>query len=553
MKKIFVVAICALSAVGMLAADGVGIIEKPAGEKVLGTFEALACNESFLGIQVQKVVGPTDVVWNRAEGRVYIKNIVPGLSDAYVVGTISADGKGVEVSLPQQVAQAGVDETQTSYPVFVSIMTRVPDYDGTSFAPEADATKNIARYACAEDGTLTLTSPVTAEVDTDPSGLPIFPQSYLGAFIRAPKSVFDTLDPGEEDVTVDQWYSSVGTFTQTIAPLPADLVYNTIPDDLTWDDSWRIVSVNGDGQMCSVAISGNDFYIRHLADELPEGVIKGVLADGKVTFPNRQFMGVAEKFGGNYLFFLGADYEEEYDPYFGSMMRFSMNNEDVVMRWDADKNTLTQLGEKKGFIVNGTLESIMLYKGFANPVVALQTEEDVNAAPLPPTVEAFIPGSGGFPGFVKISYHLTNVNQAILDPQRLYYSIYVNGEKVIFTPEKYGVPEETDRIPFTYTDAQNGSIYSTATGAMIDIYQDDIYTIGAQAIYQADRHTYYYSTIDTLEVAGLSTVETGTEATAVRYYDLQGRPVETPAAGQFLIKVSTMSDGTVNTSKLIAK
>lgn len=529
-------------------ADTPAVIENPRGEQMLANYASLSCTNSLFGIQVQQLSGPTDVVWNRDAGKVYIKNIVAGLSNGYVEGALSNDGKTVSVSLPQVVAYAVPEGTQDRYPIYVSVMHRVDDMDGDAFISEADAAKNVAVYAVSDRQELTLVSPVTEAVETAPSGLPIFPYEYITTFIRAPKSLFGTLAPGEEDTDIDMWYG-VGTFMQTISPLPADLVYNTVPDNLTWNDSWRIVSTTGDGQMCSVAIDDNDFYVRHLADELPDAVIKGTLKDGKVTFPNKQFMGVAEKYGSNYLYFLGADYDFEYDDYFGSMTRYTINGQDVVMDWDAEKQTLTETADGKGFIINGSLDSIYLFKGFAKPVIAIQTQEDLDANPLPPTVEAYIPGSGDFAGFVKITYHLTNVNQAILDPSRLSYSLYVNGEKLTFTPSLYGVADATEEIPFTYTDLINGSIYSTSMGAMIDIYQDDVKTLGAQAIYLAPDGTKYYSTIDTLEIAALQTVAADCDVLAARYFDLQGRPVATPVPGSLAIKVETLTDGTTRVTK----
>lgn len=563
MKKSIAGILCAISLTTAIAADGVAdfgrfkvvadaraqaLIEAPEGERMLANYEALASTNSLFGIQVQKVAGPTDVVWNKSAGKVYIKNIVAGLSNAYVEGVLSVDGKTVSVSLPQVVAYAVPEGTQDQYPIYVSVMHRVEGMDGDAFTPEVDPAKNVALYSAADDGALTLLSPVTEAVETAPSGLPAFPNEYISTYIHAPKSLFGTLQPGEEDVDIDMWYG-VGTFTQTISPLPADLVYNVVPDNLSWNDSWRIVSTNGDGQMCSVAIDGNDFYVRHLADELPDAVIKGTLQDGKVTFPNKQFMGVAEKYGSNYLYFLGADYDFEYDEYFGTMTRYTINGQDVVLDWDADKQTLTEPTDGKGFIINGALESIYLFKGFAKPVIAIQSEADLNAAPLPPTVEAYIPGSGDFAGFVKITYHLTNVNQAILDPSRMYYSLYVNGEKITFTPSLYGVAEPTDEIPFSYTDNINGSIYSTSLGAMIDIYQDDIKTIGAQAIYLAADNTKYYSTVDTMQVAALQTIEAEKPVRTTRYYDLQGRPLLNPTPGTLTIKVETLTNGTTRATK----
>lgn len=565
MKKIVFGMLCAMSVAEVFAAgqpaglgafkvvaraDGEQVIENPDGERILANYASLSCTNSLFGVQVQQLVGPTDMVWNRDNGKVYIKNIVAGLSNGYVEGTLSADGKTVSVALPQVVAYAVPDGTQDNYPIYVSVMHRKADIDGAAFEPEADAAKNVAVYSVDDDGKLTLVSPVTESVENDPMGLPIFPYEYISTYIRAPKSLFGSLEAGEEDVEIDQWYA-VGTFSQTISPLPSDLVYNTLPDNLTWNDSWRIVSVNGDGQMCSVACDDNDFYVRHLADELPDAFIKGTLKDGKVTFPNKQFMGVAEKYGSNYLYFLGADYEFEYDDYFGTMTRYTINNSDVVLEWDAEKQTLTELVDGKGFIVNGSLESIMLFKGFAKPVIAIQSEADLNADPIAPTVEAYVPGSGGFAGFVKITYHLTNVNQAILDPTRLSYSLYVNGEKLTFTPAEYGVDEATDEIPFSYTDNINGSIYSTSTGAMIDIYREDIKTIGAQAIYLAPDNTKYYSTIDTLEIAGIQGVAADRVILSTRYYDLQGRPTLNPAAGTPVIKIEIFSDGSSCASKVV--
>ena len=523
------------------------IMDNPNGERVLANYASYSCTNSLFGVQAQQLVGPTDMVWNRAEGKVYIKNIVAGIAGGYVVATLSDDGEKAVVQLPQVVAVAVPEGTEDQYPIYVSVMNRNASADTPDFTPEADAAKNVAVYKVEEDGSLTLESPVTESVSTDAQGMIDFPDTYISTYIEAPEGVFNP-EAGTPSSLIQKWYV-LGTFAQSITPLPDDLVYNTLPESLVWDDMWRIVSATGDGRMCSVAIDGNDFYICRLADELPQAAIKGTLRDGKVTFPNKQFMGVAEKYGSNYLYFLGADYDFEYDEYFGNLIHYTINGEDVVLDWDAGKKTLTEPTDGKGFIVNGSLESIMLYKGYAKPVIATQSEADLNAEPLAPTVEAYIPGSGEFAGFVKITYRLTNVNQAILDIEALSYSIYVNGEKITFTPEQYGVADATTEIPYTYTDMVNGSIYSTSTGSMIDIYSDDIATIGAQAVYLAPDGKKYYSDVNTLQVASLTSIDADQQPVSTQYCNLQGSPLMNPAAGSIVIKVERYADGSMKACK----
>ena len=161
-------------------------------------------------------------------------------------------------------------------------------------------------------------------------------------------------------------------------------------------------------------------------------------------------------------------------------------------------------------------------------------------------------------------------NGDIIDVNNLFYTIYINGEEVVFEEENgfnllgeettmyLGVKEPTTLIPYTFANSRD--LYEDMGGTFIvGLYAEGIDTAGVQAVYKCDGET-TYSGLVTVDVAtgeetitgGTETkVETivGTEVVDTFYYNLNGDKISNPEKGIF-IKITKDSEGKMKATKI---
>ena len=204
-----------------------------------------------------------------------------------------------------------------------------------------------------------------------------------------------------------------------------------------------------------VGLDGNDVYIQGLSWLLPEGWVKGTLADNKITFAHDQYIGSYKNIQDLYL---------------------NYNFEDIIFDYDATSGTMTC--QNNYFGVNNDTYT---FNFFANAVIKKVTEKAATpAAPTITSIEAT--NSGDAMNFI-VPVIDTEGNGLLAS--KLYYEFFTDVEGTInpltFTPTTHvKLEEDLTLIPYGFTenyDFYNGQIY------LNNLYSEDWNRIGIKSIY----------------------------------------------------------------------
>ena len=174
----------------------------------------------------------------------------------------------------------------------------------------------------------------------------------------------------------------------------------------------------------------------------------------------------------------------------------------------------------------------------------------------------FLPVGGGLGtdyGVFEIFGGALSTDNLPIDPECLYYEVYLDGELWEFEPDLYeGLESPITLIPWTLNLS---SMYNPEPAVhVVNIFVEGFETIEAELVYKYDgvetrsgrvggkvSNTHYYT--EWSEVEG---VQTDKNVQNVKYYDLSGREVANPAGGIFVKRV-IFEDGTSTTSKVAKK
>ena len=163
------------------------------------------------------------------------------------------------------------------------------------------------------------------------------------------------------DVTADWFYMAdqhivyapqndeVITLPDNMYVLSYTMTYLSDPTDLTKTRECVV----------SVAIDGEDIYMGNLNNNNASSFIKGTLADGKATFPSRQYLGVDAYYNGH-IYVLTGDAFVDTETYGTPVFNYNLNNEivfnvdedarNIVAEWPA--SMITNVGPSTLYIIN---------------------------------------------------------------------------------------------------------------------------------------------------------------------------------------------------------
>lgn len=277
-----------------------------------------------------------------------------------------------------------------------------------------------------------------------------------------------------------------------------------------------------------VAIDGTDVYIQGLSAYLPEGWVKGTLADGRVTFAANQLMGQ--------FYYGGAAY-----------VLYSNPAADAVFTYDAASGTLTAASFK-------TLASGNTVDDWADITLTRVVEQA--ATPANPSIAVV---GADRDGDMRMGFDVPLVDSEgrpmVLSKLKLrFYTDQAGtvGQLVFKAGEGYykNLQADMTEVPYGFTDGY-------------DFFQNSIYLygdyqswtrVGIQSVYEGGGETrstdiQWYSIP---EGAGVAAVSGEARVVSERFTDLQGRPAGADARG-ILLRRQQMADGTVRTQKVVRR
>lgn len=349
------------------------------------------------------------------------------------------------------------------------------------------------------------------------------------------------IDMGEDGL---QW-TGFGDVDIAMKPMTARPV--ELPADISVEN--YVVRSFDSPFIARVGFDGDDVYMQGLISSLPDGWIKGKLADGKVTFANGQYLGIAQTFNTfrNYAYCVvttkdyDSDFNEVYAPvepefevtYDADDKSFSFaSNQVVCMNIDPEELSF-----------RSSMEFVSLeYRGMFEPTTPPDPQIDY--------FDAYDPDSGY--GEIDFTMPDEGADGKVLDFNSYYYNLIVDGEVYEVTPAVYpAVTEAMTDIPYTFSD--NNDIYAYSEGYHILYFRIPEYrTIALQSVYTIDGVTNRSAVVLAGESALTDKVADLSPVVSEEYFDLSGRAVSSRSTG-LLIRRVTRADGSVETSKTVVR
>ena len=420
---------------------------------------------------------------------VYIQGLSYYLPEAWVKATLSADGKSITIPSPQYYGTLEYDGS--SYPSYL-LLNRYDGEQNIDECPEA-----VSFNFDKENGTIEVPEDIFLVENAKPVRDFYGYGYYSGITIHKGAPVVPELVELPEGVeTTEYHFAAYDTYFKK------DVEYAV-----------------------QVAFDNTDVYFLGLSPTVPEAWVKGTLANGVVTLPDNQYMGV-------------------YDSYFGEMEIFFGG---ATFAYDAEKATFTS---EEGFFT--TYEGYP-YDEFSN-VVITKVVEKVATPATPSILKLEYDDEYGYMVYPNVP--LVSTEGDYLLSTKLSYQLYIDKNGVVEpyvlkTSDYEKLSEDMTVIPYTFTDEWD----IEPNAYLVYIYGDvpSWSKIGIKSIYTGGGET-RESAIGWYEV---DTKYTGVQhltqdAKAVVYYDMQGRQTTASAKG-LVIRQEQMADGSVRNVKMVRK
>lgn len=501
--------------------DDYGIITEVSGEAVTYMGHLVSTNATYFGIYLENRILPVDIIEGEND-EVYIRGLVSNTPfSSYVKG--ERTDEGIVIPFPQNVGTLyGEDGMPIVYCANIAGLTQIRnEYDeivDTYMNVGEDGPHEVLfRITDGENFTMELND---TPIDVESGELPRY---IIGVMDSPEPGIISWAGPGEAFADWDVFKEKA-----TVMPETAE----------TTDWAYRSEYQYG---FCKVGFDGDDVYVAGLCTLFPDACLKGTLKDGKVTFPMPQFIGIRDN--AEFIYYYGEG-KEEYQYFFIP---------EYVMDYDSEKRSLTPAAPdtqistairlaQEGATINSRFDA---YPGLD---LIHQPDSYADGNPMTPIVEYYDVYDAYYTGgCFNLCMPPFTTDGYLLNPENLYYNIYINDEPYTLTPEDYPSLEEpmTD-IPYTYTD----TMYINVIDAFHQVYVNNIVIkkFGIQLNCRSNDGTVYSSEMLSFETP-LSSVESVGEDVEADYYTLDGIRVANPTKGIYVRKTKK-SDGATYVSKI---
>ena len=303
-------------------------------------------------------------------------------------------------------------------------------------------------------------------------------------------------------------------------------------------------------KMVQGGIQDGTFYMKGLADIVPDAVIMATIVGDKARITNNQFLGL-DKTYSTLAYLKTCVAYKEYDEWGWSTI-FTEEAEEMILDYDAALNRFSN--ETNGLLINAGKEIVSTHEQYHHPTFYQFTEQP--AVPASPVFTSYLPYTvtqyyaHGYAGF---NIYTNDVDGNYILPDKLFYTCYLDSEPLVFSKEDYpdDLEEDMTVIPYAYS---NYDIVAGGTTHYIYFYTGDFNRFGVQTIYRGGGEEkrspiVYYGEDDP---SGLN--EPASDATVIEtiYLDLMGRQHSGLSKGVNIV-VMKYSDGTVKSTKVMLK
>lgn len=354
----------------------------------------------------------------------------------------------------------------------------------------------------------------------------------------------------------NSWQSNYGgDWALTIEPLKEQLI--TPPATATKSQYTVTSKSDPSPRIVEVMTDNNDIYVKGLfkAEKLANTWVKLTKQGDKAVMSTNQYLGITKKTDfkkydadkSEYHTFAAAFENEEKTA---ENLEFSI---DATGKLTASKLLRTSLGRASDDNITGE-DYIESYEGLTlTPYV----QKEVGA---PATPEYFYltstPNYNNTSNEIKLAFYVKNadVNGNVLDPEKMYYNVYVNGSTEPFKFKKTESlyrdmhEEEMTNIPFNYKDKRNYDFKVIDNLRILHFYDSSITRLKVVMVYESDGKKYSSEPmVASLPTDGIESANFN-KTTTEKYYTVDGRQIQKLQKGLNIIK---SSDGT--TRKVVVK
>lgn len=485
------------------------VITSVEGEKVDVTVTSSGLTMSFLGLEeYQDQMYASHVVYGDND-EVYIYEIFPYLpTQSYFKGV--KEGDKIVVDFPQAIYyDDSMGDMVEAY--YLTLLTMQDDW----YVAEE---KSSLIFSIDEYGTL------TAE----------------GLSRDAILGVADSEDG--QWIGLGAWALSISSFDEEAVTPPADFEVS--------ENFWTSEG-DGYGWQVSFAQGGDEIYFQGLSERMPAAWVKGTVEyddySATVSIAQDQYVG---DFLGYHIFTKCVEmtvdeagnifYDEFMDPDYVFQLVWDFEEETMVAK---DKNVVLLFNVSKNdvYFVNDLMDMKLMH------------QESFEGVPADPYGLAFVDEMQE-QGYSSFSFYLPAVSTegGYLKLEDLSYVVYVDDEEWIFDADDYVVEESLEEIPWDFNGKWIIKRYQS-TEHMVAFFVEGISTLGVQSVYNYDGEETRSEIITiNLEDNAVEAPNAYKKVADVKYYDIAGREVATPAGGLF-IKHTTYADGSAISEKNIIR
>lgn len=517
--------ICAL--VLSLTASAQIIKDTPKGKLIENLYRSTKSwvKKGWTGVQQGRYEGLVSKIVIGDDGCIYIYNPLSGLdSKSWLKLEKQADGK-YRAKLPQAILTddlGGDDEEEESSERTISLIRMVSNDDGKNYEP-VGATMNYVDFTW-ENNKLVM------------KGMGQKKQIWAAAYENSWQNNYG-----------GDWALTIETLGEQLITPPATATKSQYTVTSKSDPSPRIVEAMTDN---------NDIYIKGLfkAEKLANVWVKLTKQGDKAVMSTNQYLGITKKTDFKKYDSDKSDYHT-FAAAFENEKKTADNlefNIDATGKLTASKLLRTSLGRASNDNITGE-DYVESYEG-------LTLTPYIQKAGKPATPVYFYftstPDYDNTSNEIKLAFYVKNadVDGNYLDPEKMYYNVYVNGSKEPFKFKKTETQyrdmheDEMTNIPFNYQDNRNYDFKVIDNLRILHFYDSSITTAKVVMVYEADGKKYSSEPlVASLPPTGIESANFN-KATTEKYYTIDGRQIQKLQKGLNIVK---SSDGT--TRKVIVK
>lgn len=481
-----------------------------------------------------RIQGNAMDIYYAEDGAVYMNRPVNNiLGNRYIKGTINATGDDITFDFPQTL---GIKSNGEKLNLYLGKIT----------ARNSETPDLIEEVILCDDQTYHMS--IAADGSLKPATG--YEETLIGYFI-------------------DGQFTGFGDYGYEITPQNDKAL--TPPDGLktttcTWEYNGEPTEhsvYTGVGNYAKIGFDGDDVWIQGTSGIMPEAWIKGKRQnDGSITFDSMQLLGLykPQHTPLTWLYVYGVEFApggDENEP----ELVYATPTESYTLKKESDTSYSCSIP-----VVQGTRETInktFMTLTFAftqrvdNPVMVISDKLGQPATPQTPYVLAAMSFGDGI-YYVHYAIPQTDTDGLLMDPEQLFYEIYIDGEQFTVMPETYpGAPAEGYKlVPYRFTDDMQNILSAWIEGSPnhdLITYVPIEKTVAVRSVYLAggERHESGLMTVNISD--GIESVsEDNSPVITTEYHSISGACVNSDYRG-LRLKTEVHADGSRTTIKEIAR